>query len=114
MYTKETLSLLRKAERRIKKGWTQRTYARDKEGVTIRSDSKHAVQFCLLGSINEETRTNKDDTVIAAKEAIMHVQPAIVSDDGLHYWNDDPFRTQEQVLDTLHKAVNLVRRELHV
>lgn len=112
----EVVSLLRKVRRLLAKGWTQKTFARNKWGNSVSFFSKSACKFCLGGAIRRVAVPSGKDT---AQEYIVFnrlrtiIGNAVPSDAGLHYsivmFNDMQPHTQQgkanvlRVLDVLIK-----------
>jgi hypothetical protein len=112
---KSALAILKGARKLLdsKERWTKGCFAKDKQGVPVRSKSKKAYYFCLLGAINHcegnVSYNNQaaaikeyDKTYIALNEACG--QPPMV-------FNDAPRRTHKQILKALDKAIKLAETE---
>lgn len=79
----------------IRKGWTQRAYARTKNGNGCSSDSALAVKWCASAAISQSYPSN---WYKAYKKLQAVVGPNIIG------WNDAPGRTKREVLVAFRKA----------
>jgi hypothetical protein len=95
------LELIRRARRRIEKGWTQGAYARDSRGSLIASDSPEASCWCVLGALGEDVRGSHESELVDPIYARLH---GLIDCDSLALWNDAPDMTQERVLEVFKKA----------
>jgi hypothetical protein len=85
----------------IKKGWTQKTYARNVDGNPVPSQSSIAVCFCSVGALIHAYPNSKD-----FENAYNKLANAIglQKDDAISLWNDDPNRTYTEVIQAFEKA----------
>jgi hypothetical protein len=95
--------LLGAAERLSKPGaWTQGAYGRDRNGHRVSCVSSRAIQWCALGAMLKETGTlTPGRPYRAAVEALERV---LNSPAGSTFWNDEPTRTQGEVVSALRAA----------
>ena len=98
-----TTQLLERAIKRIKQGWTQKATARDSCKQPAFSDSPPAVRWSLIGSLMCPIRF----TYQQAKA--WEYFPKEIQDRPTT-WNNDPERTQEDVLLLLRNALREHRR----
>ena len=81
----------------IKKGWCQGSSARYSDGITCNPESLHAEQWCLHGSV---IAAYQED--FAKREGVCEkVYDKLPKGFGMAVWNDDPRRTQQQVIKLL-------------
>lgn len=92
--------ILRRAADLVAQGWTQGWYATDANGNAFAPDHPNACKFCAIGAIKN-----------AAAEQGSGYLPDILhhfsKHEGIHdiaEWNDDPSRTQGQVVAALRNA----------
>ena len=96
--------------------WTQRAYARDRDGADIEDRSSYyedepefeAVCYCAIGAImtaagERPDRVGQDD--IGALEAFA----GFVGEESIHIWNDAAERTQAEVVAALRAAAEKAR-----
>lgn len=106
--------LLRSARDLVARGWVQGADARSTDGAAVQPWAADAVGWSLLGAIvaalEAESAAGKD-LPLEQLAAAMHALAEFVTDDSLAGWNDDPSRTQQQVMDTLLQAAG---RDLRV
>lgn len=107
---KSSIKILEAAYRLLKKGWTQKTYATDKNGeqCSYRKSDNVAVCYCLSGAILRSGGLPGE----AAYQAIYQVLPKQYSYMGIVAWNDQPERTQEEVLDVVKKAIKGLKEKV--
>jgi hypothetical protein len=102
------LGLLELARDRIARGWTQGAEARDAGGEPTDPWRQNAVAWSLLGTVvasYEEIAHREPDFGLDQLAVAMHRLAEFVDDDSLARWNDQPERTQDDVLETLEQAV---------
>lgn len=100
--------LLREAEHLIRQGWSQHADARGTDGQVVRAWDADAVAWSLLGSLVAciERRADTDGVLPVQHLAIACSGLAdVVDSDSLELWNDDPLRTQDEVIHALRQAV---------
>lgn len=107
-----TLQILRRGLRRVRKGWTKGTFARDAKGRRISNpnrsvsedcDDRRVAKWCLLGAINNEPDAAmalcEELSLVVGGEPAKPAKPAIVS------WNDDTSRSKSEVIDLFKRAI---------
>lgn len=106
--------LLRDAARLVAASWTQHADARASDGSAVDPWHNDAVSWSLLGALvasYERLLALGDATVALSALAVACLQLAdVVDSDSLAEWNDQPDRTQDDVLAAIDTAA---RRELH-
>lgn len=107
--TPTALDLLHLASTRIGRGWTQGAEARAAGGEPTEPWRRDAVCWSLLGTIvaayeelsRREAGLGLDQLAIAMRRLAQFVDA-----DSLALWNDEPGRTQADVVATLGQAVD--------
>jgi len=99
----------------VKKGWTQRSMARDKAGHMISTRDSGAAAFCSLGAIHKATLNFGLDPwrayrvsgqgIGTAERAERAIEAFITSESSIADWNDSGFRTKAEVLSVFDKAI---------
>lgn len=114
------LERVRRAISRIEKGWTQGLPAKESLGLPVSPDNQDAVCWCLIGALslgdNSLWKGHEDlgalfldeAAIFVHKESLMSFSktptfPTAVCR-NLWFWNDDPTRTQEEVLSLLRRV----------
>lgn len=97
----EIAEKLDEARALIEKGWCQDSYA--KRGCVC---SLGAINKVTSGNANLEFRTGWTDMTAALAEAI-----GVFCNADIPLWNDDPKRTQAEVIEAFRKAADLARSE---
>jgi hypothetical protein len=83
----------------IEKGWTQRAFARDRDGRKVLASDPRACKWCIGGAIY---LAYPDQT--AWLEAVAKLRK-VIGDIALPtWWNDAPERTHEEVIEACRKA----------
>lgn len=77
--------------------WTQRSYAKDKDGNKTNIADKEAVSFCVLGVLHRVYNDIFEHSL--KKEMLRRAIPNI----RIAAWNDDPERTKQEVINMLCK-----------
>lgn len=106
------INALRQIRATVAQGWTKGTNAVDHGGETVYSNSAQAVAWCLLGAIARTTDYTEDtvhdeladeliDAVRAAIDRLPTSTPEVIETRQITTWNDDPERTQDEVLALL-------------
>lgn len=112
----ELADILEKAERLIRAGWTQKTVARNRHGITVEALSCDATQFCAGGAI---VRAVKDSTPGINTGAEISNLPIFLralnamrpeTGESIVVWNDKPRQTQGKVANAFRKAARKARR----
>jgi hypothetical protein len=106
---------LREARALIEKGWTQDYFAKDAKGRPDYYDpSSPLVCYCSLGAISTAVRgyPDADANVCEVREYENFLAKAIGKSGpvGIAEWNDDPDRTQAEVLAAFDKAIELAEQ----
>ena len=86
----------------VRSGWTQGARARDIHGMTVLAVSPDAVSWCLTGALSASDLVTERDLFRMRRECRGLVG------DGLTDWNDDPGRTQAEVVELLERVEALV------
>jgi hypothetical protein len=102
----------------VVRGWCQGTHARDRRGLEVPAWSSEARSWSLLGALlaawhRHEIDTRDADVVahLADAEALggaTQVLGEAVGTASLEHWNDEPQRTQADVLEALDRALRLL------
>lgn len=88
----------------ISKGWTQQTMARNDLGYPVSCHDPYATCYCLSGALLKSCCSfdEKYNTYAYIEDILKNV-----IDDTIMSWNDTPFRTQQEVVDALNKAIDI-------
>jgi hypothetical protein len=86
----------------LERGWTQNACARDAAGNEVDELSMKAVSFDALGAL---TRAGRDAPREAVHDAIARLRAGI-GFATLGAWNDEPGRTQAEVLALVDRAIS--------
>lgn len=81
----------------IKKGWTQGAFARKADGSPTYSLDPEAVCWCAFGALN---MAYPDHGYVGV---FTELKTAIGGEQLVAYWNDDPNRTQQEVIAMFEK-----------
>jgi hypothetical protein len=103
------VELLRRASDLIRCGWTQHAESRDAAGAAVDPWKATAICWSLLGALvaalEEETDRGADLPLQQLADA-LDALALFVDSDSLADWNDDPRRTQDDVIGVLDAAVD--------
>ena len=109
---KTEIDLLIKTRELLATGWTRGVWARDKNDNEVPISGSKAVCFCLEGAIVRARRDfgplpeYGDLNGMALNIALK--QAGIIS---IIDWNDDPRRTQSEVLALIDRAIEIAEAE---
>jgi hypothetical protein len=101
------IELLRRASDLIGRGWTQRAESRDSAGDAVDPWQPSATCWSLLGALVaalEEETDRGDDLPLAELADALDALALFVDSDSLADWNNDPRRTQDDVIGALGAA----------
>jgi hypothetical protein len=101
MTNETTLDILTAARDRIASGWCQRHSALDADGKPAFPSSAKAVKFCVIGALAASHVLYLDESVIKP----LRESAGIPKDKSLFHWNDQPGRTQAEVLEAFDRAI---------
>lgn len=90
-----TVEILRRARERIARGWCQHVNARAADGREV-EPSDRAVEWCAVGAVW------RDVDALLAVERVLQLRGF---SDALWVWNDQPGRTQAEVLALFDEAI---------
>ena len=112
----KVIDVLRKVRATISEGWCKGWDARDKAGKMVFYADKSACQWCLVGAIAKAIPGDDKRVLRTLEEVALHdncVSQLICTLDpvdqlgfSLTDWNDDPVRTQEDVLELVDKTIS--------
>ena len=106
-----TVEVLEAARERVAEGWNQGESALDGKGFPCSPCSPHAVSHCLLGGLetvwHRVGRGTREDALGWVVESIPNseIRGLTVSE-----WNDLSWRTKDEVLAVLDRAIEGARR----
>ena len=86
--------------------WLQGGHAKNVEGEYVDPESKDAICWCSLGAAWAVTHSTPEDSYFTALEYVRKF-----TDKDLLFWNDDPERTHEEVMNAFDKAIALAQKE---
>lgn len=110
-----TEKILTSARDRISQGFTKGEYARNSAGLPVQPRGAQATCFCSLGAIERGLEDNILDrhVYLARSEAKSHLQAVVLNLTGLSdivAFNDDPRRTQKEVVRAFDSAIERVQK----
>ena len=88
----------------IAKGWTQGVYSRDKEGNSCDPGEKSAVSWCLSGALLLASDLSAFSSGLREVRSYLGLKVAVAT------WNDNPGRTQRDVVKLLKNAARRAAR----
>lgn len=108
-----SLEIVEGAMEKIRQGWNQRALARDENGGIVSFNSPQACSHCLMGALmcvayptpEASNVLSTDANLEKAERAVM----LAIQTKQMATWNDQPHRTQADVLDALEEAKQIIR-----
>lgn len=94
---------LRRALRKIEKGWCQHFFATKNGNPTAISDGD---SFCSIGAIITTANGSWLNTAEFLRKVVGSMTISSIAS-----WNDSPVRTKEDVIKAYKQAINLARRK---
>lgn len=88
----------------LERGWTQHMFMKETD---------NGPTYCLIGALS--TVKIPWDTRVSIKNLLLRARPLwsmVMSPLGLDHWNDMPWRTKENVLDLVDRAIALRRKKV--
>jgi hypothetical protein len=110
-----SVELLQRACDLVRAGWSQDADARSAEGVEVQPWHQTAAAWSLLGALVaalEEQANNGRDLPLDDLAAALNELAAVIDDDSLTNWNDEPTRTHDDVINTLEIAATAAAAKL--
>ena len=105
------LGVLERAKKRVTQGWIQFFLAKTKNNLPVVGCHPDAIKWCALGAL--EGSTKDGDLWDWGSEA--SAAQSFIEDHVLHRnlvtWNNDPKRTQEEVVDLFDRAIKMWKLE---
>lgn len=101
------VELLRRASDLIRRGWTQHAESRGAGGAAVDPWQPTATRWSLLGAlvaVLEEQTDRGADLPLQQLADALDALALFVDSDSLAEWNDDPRRTQDDVIGVLEAA----------
>lgn len=103
-----TLERLERGREMLQRGWCQGALSRDAEGVDCSAviETGPPVSWCMIGAVAGAV----NDCSILLYKAIDE----IFADEclgGIDSWNDEPGRTQAEVIAVFDRAIEMAREE---
>jgi hypothetical protein len=93
---------LRVARALVAKGWTQEVFARDRRGKEVRTAERSAACWCAYGAVIRAD---------AEYDGYVYLSRAIgLTGQLISQWNDEPTRTQQEVLAAFDRAIELAEQ----
>ena len=97
----------------VRRGWTQKAWARDEDGFSVNENGNTACEWCLSGAIRRAWATTggKEDTYRSAVAVVTETirRQNEIPNPGVRcstiHWNDAPGRTQEDAIALLENTI---------
>ena len=96
---------LRAVRAKIASGWSQNVNARDRFGNEVFLTSEEATAWTLCTAF---ALAGKNGIPMNRLHGALRAIAEVTAMDSIEEWNDDPARTQQQVLDALDDAIERV------
>lgn len=104
------LRLLQETRKLVSWGWCQGSDARDSHGASVQPWDGRAASWSLLGAlvaVLEREAAASGEVPLQELAAALYPLADLVDTDSLAAWNDDPRRSQAEVLDVLDRAARM-------
>jgi hypothetical protein len=100
-----SIEALRAVRARIASGWSQDANARNSVGTEVSLTSEEATAWTLCAAF---ALAGKDGIPMNHLHHALRAIAYVTDMDSIQDWNNDPERTQQQVLDALDAAIERV------
>lgn len=80
----------------VAKGWCQKVFAKSRDGWSTHADSPDAIKWCLVGALTAAYPEANEERSLLTYKLIDKLNGL-----GFAAWNDDPKRTQAEVVALL-------------
>lgn len=105
-----TKKFLQDAKALLEQGWTQKTYARDADGISCDLEAPYAACWCILGAMRklQYSGAYTTDTIYHARQLVANAVPALPTHPtrcAIAEFNDTPGRTKEEILAIFNQAI---------
>lgn len=104
---KPEVEALRTGRARVEQGWCQKANAKDAGAMCVAPESREARSWCMGGSLSGICEPVFDVAWHLLRMAISNYDPWLINGTS---WNDDPNRTQEEVLAAFDRAIALAEK----
>jgi hypothetical protein len=104
------LRLLQETRERVATAWCQGSDSRDRHGNTVQPWDEQAASWSLLGALVaavEHEAEVSGEMPLEELAAVLSPFADLVDVDSLAAWNDDPCRSQAEVLSVLDQAARM-------
>lgn len=102
------VQLLCSARDLVRRGWTQHAEGRDAHGAAVEPCDPTVTSWSLLGAlvVALEQQDGRDELLLVELADALDALALYVDSDSLADWNDDPRRTQSDVIAVLDAATD--------
>jgi hypothetical protein len=104
------LRLLEETRNLVAQAWCQGSDARDRDGTAVAAWDEQAVSWSLLGAlvaVVERDAAAQGEIPLEQLAAVLYPLSDLVDTDSLAAWNDDPRRSQAEVVGVLDRAAEM-------
>ena len=104
------VSVLERAQARVKRGWCQNAPARNSVGMKVPATSPNACEWCASGAINAAATEAIDHRVLRSikiRHAFNLLREVIGKD--IVEFNDASFTTQEMIVLAFSRAIGMAK-----
>ena len=104
------LRLLQETRKLVARGWCQGSDARDSQGASVQPWDGQAASWSLLGALVaavEHEAEVSGEMPLEELAAVLSPFADLVDVDSLAAWNDDPGRSQAEVVSVLDRAARM-------
>lgn len=95
---------LKRGRARIKRGWCQQASARDRDGMGVGADDRHAAAWCAAGAVYY------DDAALTALARALRVPSGLAYGEEVVAYNDRERRRRADVLRLYDRAIAVAKK----
>jgi hypothetical protein len=100
------LRLLEETRNLVAQAWCQGSDARDRDGAAVAAWDEQAVSWSLLAVVERDAAA-QGEIPLEQLAAVLYPLSDLVDTDSLAAWNDDPRRSQAEVVGVLDRAAEM-------
>jgi hypothetical protein len=111
MYAEEAKAAAERAATLVESGWTQGTYAKNRDGREVAAFSPEAASWCLHGALRKAARElcpDDEGRQRQVRRAVLIPLRALCHPVGLFEYNDDVAKSGAEVAGMIRKAAKRI------
>lgn len=106
--------ILERAKGYVERGWCQGSSATNEQGEVVNPFHPSACCWCAQGAVNAAAFEFRLESWFESAVTSLRKELRIlgVENPSIPRWNDDPFRTKQEVLDLFDRAIQRLKEQI--